>query len=77
MVRVVMSFVINGKIDIAFPWKKQKRREIQDRRRDQHEDKQQQPSRFLVAPSIKIHQAITRYRNRLTASALVRRVFPS
>jgi hypothetical protein len=31
----------------------------------------------LVAPSIKIHQAITRYRNRLTASALVRRVFPS
>jgi len=52
MVRVVVRLIIDGKIDIGFPRKKQQRRPLQESRRDQDEDEQQEPPRLLVAPSV-------------------------
>ena len=52
MVRVIMRLVINGKIDIAFPRKKQQGRQIQDCWRDQDEDEEKKRPRLLVAPPV-------------------------
>ena len=52
MIGVIVRLVINGRIDIAFPWKEQERCQIQESWRDQDEDEEKKCPRLLVAPAI-------------------------